>query len=214
MITHDQNDRKAGAGEDVVVSDRLLETARLHGHDPQRLVDEINRAARELAASGPRGPKVALSTTCALLLWLVLQTALLLAALVVFWSGDTLGVNGERHLFLLVLLAGTMGSSVAMLMELVESVSDHGVYARDLALLLALPVVGAGVSLIFYSVIRGGLLATSTADGKTADFINPFGAVGIAALVGLFLRGALGRLSIVSTTLFGGESESRPERNR
>jgi hypothetical protein len=216
MSTHDQEEKTGEASrEDVTVSNRLLEEAREKGHDPEKLVREVNRVARELAAWGPRGPRAATSTTWGFVIWLLLQTALLLAALVIFWNGDPLWVVGERHLFLLVLLAGMLGSSVAALLGVADSLSDAGgVYLRELFALITLPVAGAAVALIFYSAIRGGLLAAPTAGEKTTDLINPFGVVGIAALVGLFLRGAVDRLKVVSTALFGDDSAGRAKQNR
>ncbi|MGZ4690653.1 MAG: hypothetical protein ACXWAY_13590, partial [Acidimicrobiia bacterium] len=59
--------------------------------------------------------------------------------------------------------------------------------------------VGIGLALVFYAVIRGGLLSVST--GTTS--LSPYGIGAIAALTGMFSEQVTGRLRDVFNALFG-----------
>jgi hypothetical protein len=213
MSASDREIETAEKTKAVTVSEEMLEKARRNGHDPTQIADEIDTFARRIIAVGPRGPRAATSTTWTLLLSFGGETLVLLAALIAMWPIGAFGIDGERRLFLLVLFAGMLGATIAGLIGLLEDCGDDGVYAREIPLRVALPVVGAGVAMVFYTAIRGGLLTAPTGEGNTSELINPYGVVGISALVGLFLPGAIQRLTAISKVVFGEDETARLPRN-
>ena len=60
------------------------------------------------------------------------------------------------------------------------------------------PVQGAALALIVYFTLRGGYLGQD----QTAP-VNPYGVAALSALVGLFTRHAVSKLTDVFDTLFG-----------
>jgi hypothetical protein len=62
---------------------------------------------------------------------------------------------------------------------------------------LCLPATGAGIALLTYLLLRGGL---TTSMGSSTN-INPYGVAAIGALAGLFAREAIEKLKAVFTTL-------------
>jgi hypothetical protein len=59
------------------------------------------------------------------------------------------------------------------------------------------PFVAAVLALIFYLLLRGGLVSTRT----SSDDISPYGMAAFAALVGLFSRQTAAKLKVVFETL-------------
>src|SRR5689334_1218515 len=55
------------------------------------------------------------------------------------------------------------------------------------------------MALIFYAVLRGGFLTGTPADVRV---VNPFGAIAVAALVGMFADQAAQKLGEIFDTLF------------
>jgi hypothetical protein len=58
------------------------------------------------------------------------------------------------------------------------------------------------MSLVFYAAVRGGLMAVATGSNAKASELNPFGLVGVGAMVGMFSRAATMKLGEVFDTLF------------
>ena len=63
---------------------------------------------------------------------------------------------------------------------------------------ILMPFIGSSLALIFYFVIRGGLLSA----GATADNISTFGIAAVSGLVGMFSRQAIDKLQDLAETLF------------
>jgi hypothetical protein len=105
----------------------------------------------------------------------------------------------EVRLILLVLFAGAFSSAVFGLNSFVNYAGEDKLLARWHWLYYARPVIGAGMALIFYLVVRAGFLAGSTADAKA---VNPFGFVAIASLVAMFSDSAIMKLNEIFDTLF------------
>ncbi|HXC44248.1 MAG TPA: hypothetical protein VNY51_12100, partial [Candidatus Dormibacteraeota bacterium] len=64
------------------------------------------------------------------------------------------------------------------------------------------PFIGAGLALVFYAAVRGGVLAITTGSNAKASELNPFGVVSVAAMVGMFSKAATTKLGEVFDTLF------------
>jgi len=66
------------------------------------------------------------------------------------------------------------------------------------------PFIGVSLALIFYFVIRGGLLSA----GTTAGDVSPFGFAAVAGLVGMFSKQATDKLEEVFSDLFSTRKDS------
>lgn len=109
-------------------------------------------------------------------------------------------------LFLLVALAGFMGSMVHLATSFTNYVGS-GRFKKDWTLWYCVkPFTAAGVSVIFYMVLNAGLLNFSSSGS-----VNPYGIVILAALAGLFTDKATLKLEEIFTIIFKPKDE-RPDR--
>lgn len=113
-------------------------------------------------------------------------------------------INSETRLLLLVLLAGALGSSI-------HAATSFSVYKgldkfsmKWMSWYLMRAPVGAGLAVIITLLIQGGIFSP-----QTVEKVNPFTTLGLAALVGLFSRQALDKLSDVFDTMFAPSQEKR-----
>jgi hypothetical protein len=104
----------------------------------------------------------------------------------------------DRRLMMLVLIAGALGSFIHAATSFVSYVGN-GSFVSSWAwwYLLRLPIGGA-TALLFYFVLRGGLLA---ADAEASD-VSTFGFVAIAAMAGMFSKQASDKLREVFDNLW------------
>jgi hypothetical protein len=111
-------------------------------------------------------------------------------------------INRELDLLWLVLLAGALGS----FLHTAQSYSDY-IGNRTLKISWAWwyclrPFIGAGLALVFYDGVRGGVMAVASGSTSKAAELNPFGLVSVAAMVGMFSKAATTKLGEVFDTLF------------
>ncbi len=111
-------------------------------------------------------------------------------------------INRELDLLFLVLLAGALGA----FLHTAQSYSDYvgnRTLKKSWAWWYSLrPFIGAGLALVFYAAVRGGVLAITTGSNAKASELNPFGVVSVAAMVGMFSKAATTKLGEVFDTLF------------
>lgn len=113
------------------------------------------------------------------------------------WLMWTVQVSNETRLFLVVLAAGALGGLAHSVRSLYWYVGNRQLYTSWTLMYLSLPGTGAGMALLTYLVLRGGL---TTSVSTSAD-LNPYGLAAISALVGLFSRQAVEKLKVVFETL-------------
>jgi hypothetical protein len=90
----------------------------------------------------------------------------------------TLVLDREQRLFLIVALAGVFGGLIRSTFSMTEYVG-HGALRRSwLLFYLSVPFMGGALAVVFYVILRGGLITGTVAQ------VNPFGFAAIAALVG------------------------------
>jgi hypothetical protein len=104
----------------------------------------------------------------------------------------------EARVIWLVILVGALGSYVHVASSFVTFVGNRKLIQSWLWWYVLRPFVGAALAVIFYFVIRAGLI-TIVADEPE---INLFGAVAIAALTGMFSKNAIDKLGEVFQTVF------------
>lgn len=109
-----------------------------------------------------------------------------------------ISLKGEACLILLVILASFLGSFVHIASSFVYHVGNDIFTSRWIFWYLLRMFIGTALALIFYFVLRGGLLTTNSA----SEFVNPFGIAGVSGLVGLFSKQATEKLKEVFDTMF------------
>lgn len=118
----------------------------------------------------------------------------------------------EHVLFIIVLLAGALGALVHAATSFADYVGNRAL-SRDWLWWLALRLpIGMTLALVFYMLLRGGLMgsgAPEISNGDNggpqvvaADFINPFAVAALAALAGMFSKQATDKLREIFDSLF------------
>ena len=107
-------------------------------------------------------------------------------------------VSGEACLILLVILSSCLGGFVYIASSFVYHVGNKTFTTHWVFWYVIRLFIGIALALIFYFVLRGGLLTTT----GSSQFINPFGIAGVGGLVGLFSKQATEKLKEVFDTVF------------
>ncbi len=108
----------------------------------------------------------------------------------------------EVVLIAMVLMAGALGALVGVSRRFLYFAGREELTRRDEWSYLMRPLQGAALALIVYFTLRGGYLGQ---DQKAP--VNPYGVAALSALVGLFTRHAMSKLTDVFDTLFGKPKE-------
>jgi hypothetical protein len=123
------------------------------------------------------------------------QTALLFGL-----AHDTF--NTDVVLMVMVLMVGALGALVGATRRFLYFAGRDELTRRDEWSYLMRPLQGAILALIVYFTLRGGYLGQD----QSAP-VNPYGVAGLSALVGLFTRHAVSKLTEVFDTMFGKPQE-------
>lgn len=107
-------------------------------------------------------------------------------------------------LILMVLIVGALGALVGAKRRFLYFAGRDQLTRRDEWSYLMRPMQGALLALIVYFTLRGGYLGQD----QTAP-VNPYGVAALSALVGLFTRHAVSKLTDVFDTLFGKPKEEQ-----
>jgi hypothetical protein len=105
-------------------------------------------------------------------------------------------------LIAMVMLVGALGALVGGCRRFIYFSARDELTRRDEWSYLMRPLQGAALALIVYFTLRGGYLGQ---DQKAP--VNPYGVAALSALVGLFTRHAVNKLTDVFDTLFGQPKE-------
>jgi hypothetical protein len=120
----------------------------------------------------------------------------------------------EGNQALITMFAAGVGAWITTAMGYLEHASDKKDFEAAYApWYVARPMIGMLLGLVFYFLIRGGLLLTiDPAHAIKAEDLNSWGLAAIGALIGLFSKNAIGKLREVFNTLFRTEKEAQQER--
>lgn len=110
----------------------------------------------------------------------------------------TTQLSDDGRLILIVLCIGALGSYIHAATSFVSYVGNRRLVFSWAWWYILRPFIGMALALIFYFVIRGGLLATSADPSE----INPFGIAAVAGLVGMFSKQATDKLRELFDNLF------------
>lgn len=111
-------------------------------------------------------------------------------------------VNRELDLLWLVMLAGCLGTFLHTSQSFTDYVGNRTIKNNWAWWYYLRPFIGAGLAVVFYTALRGGVIAIATGNNAKTTDLNPFGVVATAALVGMFSKSATMKLGEVFETLF------------
>ena len=134
-----------------------------------------------------------LAVYCLIAVWPVNPTAT--GAAVSRVAGLRLVLDQEQRLFVVVTVTGALGGLLHSARSLYEYVGDRKLLRSWLLFYLSLPFIGGGLAVLFYLILRGGLVT------GTAAQVNFYGFAAISALVGLFTPEAALKLKQIFGTL-------------
>ncbi len=172
--------------------------------------------AREVPDTGVGRTQVGPIGIVVLALVILAAMAVAIYALVVLWPEDTspaaapshvlglrLLLGREQRLFVIVALAGGLGGLIHSSRSLYTYTGNRILLRSWLLMYLSLPFVGSALAVIFYVVLRGGLVSGAAAQ------VNVFGFAAAAALVGLFSPEAVAKLKQVFGTMLAPAEQGR-----
>jgi hypothetical protein len=119
-------------------------------------------------------------------------------------AGLVLMLDREQRLFVVVAITGALGGLIHSVRSLYAYVGDRKLLRSWLLMYLSLPFIGGGLAVVFYVILRGGLVT------GTASAVNFFGFAAVSALVGLFSPEAALKLKQIFSTLL---APTPPERD-
>lgn len=120
------------------------------------------------------------------------------------WSGDVrlfwfkFEIPSEVRLIILVLIAGALGSYVHVVTSFVDYTGNKRLKKSWLWWYILRPFSGSILAVIFYMIVRGGLLAGQI-EGTA---LSRYGVTGLSGLIGLFSKQAIDKLNEVFNTVF------------
>ena len=162
-------------------------------------------------------------------LYQVAQAVVLLVLLVLLWpdppkgggawgkltlqiGSGSIDFNTEARLLLIVMVTGALGSYVHAATSFATYVGNRRLVTSWAWWYALRPFLGAALALIFYFVVRGGLLSSGTA----ATEMSVYGISALSGLVGMFSKQATDKLREVFDTLFktetGGGDDARADK--
>jgi hypothetical protein len=116
----------------------------------------------------------------------------LLGSLVRFTPSD------EARFILLVIVAEALGSYIHTATSFADYVGNRQMYSSWVWWYVLRTFIGLCLALIFYFVLRGGLLSA----GATSEDISPFGIAAVSGMVGMFSKQATDQLSELFDNIF------------
>jgi hypothetical protein len=179
------------------------------------------------SALGPRGRAASFGLTFAITVYLVLVAVFACMALIAIFPSAVAVAKGEpastagqcpygpfvlggctiltvhsadQGLLLLALFAGVLGSFMHAAQSIGSYVGNRQLQSSWVLWYALRPMTGGILGLLFYFIIRAGLIPSSTS--ATTEAVSPYGVVAFGALAGWFSKRATDKLAEVFETLF------------
>jgi hypothetical protein len=112
----------------------------------------------------------------------------------------------DARLFVTIVAAGALGSLVHCVTSFADYVGDRTLKQSWVWYLILRTPIGIALALLFYLVLRGGLIAPTLSENgpnaHTATVLNPYGLAAVAAMAGMFSKQATDKLAEVFDVLF------------
>jgi hypothetical protein len=109
-------------------------------------------------------------------------------------------ITEEQRYFILVALGGALGAFIHAATSFTDFVGNRKLVYSWIPWYLMRPFIGSALAIVFYMVIRGGLV--SFENGNSGPNINPFGIMTVACLAGLFSKQAIDKLREIFENIF------------
>jgi hypothetical protein len=118
------------------------------------------------------------------------------------WGGFS--APSDLRLFFTVIAAGALGSLIHTLTSFADFAGNRTLSRNWTWWFVLRTPIGIALALLFYFVLRGGLVAPSLPGGSTnpTQLLNPYGIAGISAMAGMFSKQATDKLREIFDTLF------------
>lgn len=112
-------------------------------------------------------------------------------------------ISEEQRYFILVALGGALGAFIHAATSFTDFVGNRKLVYSWIPWYLMRPFLGSALAIVFYMVIRGGLVSFESG-GLDSDKINinPFGIMTVACLAGLFSKQAIDKLKEIFENIF------------
>jgi len=117
--------------------------------------------------------------------------------------------NREIDLICIVLLAGALGSFLHMAQSFSDFAGNRKLKSSWVWWYCFLPFVGAGLALVIYGGLRGGIITLAATPAIKASDLNPYGLLAAGSLAGLFSKSATKKLGEIFETAF--QSSKAPQ---
>jgi hypothetical protein len=119
-----------------------------------------------------------------------------LANVPLFGASSALAI--DYRLLLIVVITGALGSYVHTATSFATYVGNSQLHRTWLWWYILRPLIGSVLALMFYFVLRGGLLTVSSGSKD----LNPYGLAAVAGMVGMFAKQATDKLRETFDNLF------------
>ena len=119
-------------------------------------------------------------------------------------------IDSDTRLLILVMLTGGLGSYVHAATSFVTYVGNKSLVGSWTWWYVLRPQIGMALALLFYFVIRGGLMSA----GAGAEQVSAFGIAAVSGLVGMFSKQATDKLREVFDNLFRTEAGKGDDQRR
>ncbi|MCG8570962.1 MAG: hypothetical protein MJB14_12555 [Spirochaetes bacterium] len=136
-------------------------------------------------------------------LYNILLTIGLVILLIFIWPfekdiSNFLNLQGERLYLMIVMITGAIGSLIFTMKSFAQHFGANDFNIRWIWWYYLKPFLGSCLALIFYFLIRGGLLTSA----NSPDQINLYGIAALSSIAGMFTEQAINKLKNVFDTLF------------
>jgi hypothetical protein len=124
-------------------------------------------------------------------------------------GGAVLPGCDENIRFGVAAFAGAVGASIYAIERFIQhAIKDKDFGQSYTSWYVLRPLQGSLLALMFYLLLRGGLLALGAGTGENAGTLDLYGLASICAMVGLFSKDAMERLRQTFQTLFATKEPS------
>ena len=135
---------------------------------------------------------VSLGTVTAFVLWRIWPTGDVIGPVVLLGDRVAVSADPDARLILIAALSALLGSFVHSATSFATYLGNHKLLRAWVGWYVLRPVIGMALGLVFYFLLRAGLVTT-----ESAAAVNEFGVAAVSALAGMFSKQAADKLEEV-----------------
>ena len=125
---------------------------------------------------------------------------------VMFFGRWSFAVAPERRYFVIVIIAGALGSFIHLATSFADFVGNRRLMPSWIWWYILRPFIGVALALLFYFVFRGGLMTASSSSTE----MSVFGIAAVSGLAGMFSKQVTDKLREICDTAFTAVKSSPP----